>query len=297
VREYGVVSPKFWIGSTGRALRGDQAAQLIAAYLITSPHANMLGLYYLPLTVIAHETGSPFKGASKALRRVCEVGFASYDWSSEYVWVPEMARFQIGESLKAGDKRISGVIRELKSLANVPYSQDFWDKYHERFSLPLIDGLRRGIEAPSKPLRSQEQDQDQEQDQEQDKSSIVPSGLTPPDGGDAPDAIERAVALWNDAAVPAGLATVRSIGKDRRAKWSARIRERGFVEAFPAAVRGLCESSFARSGGWASFDWLIENGKNWRKASEGNYRDKPRQGALVTTDDRLSAYDALETEP
>ena len=151
MREYGVVSPKFWIGSTGRALRGDQAAQLIAAYLITSPHANMLGLYYLPLTVIAHETGSPFKGASKALRRVCEVGFASYDWSSEYVWVPEMARFQIGESLKAGDKRISGVIRELKSLANVPYSQDFWDKYHERFSLPLIDGLRRGIEAPSKP--------------------------------------------------------------------------------------------------------------------------------------------------
>jgi hypothetical protein len=45
MRDYAKIAPQFWIGSTGKA-----------------PHANMLGIYYLPPIFIAHEIGIPLKG-------------------------------------------------------------------------------------------------------------------------------------------------------------------------------------------------------------------------------------------
>ena len=65
MRDYGKVSPQFWIGQTGKKLRSEGAeAQIVAMYLMTSPHANMLGLYYCPAMFIAHETGLDLEGAS-----------------------------------------------------------------------------------------------------------------------------------------------------------------------------------------------------------------------------------------
>ena len=48
MRDYGKVSPGFWIGETGKALRGDMEAQIVALYLMTSPHATMTGVYHCP---------------------------------------------------------------------------------------------------------------------------------------------------------------------------------------------------------------------------------------------------------
>ena len=69
MRDYATVAPQFWLGKTGRELRKKGAeAQVVSFYLMTSPHANMLGLYYLPILYIAHETGLGLEGASKGLR-------------------------------------------------------------------------------------------------------------------------------------------------------------------------------------------------------------------------------------
>ena len=68
MRDYATVAPQFWLGKTGRELRKKGAeAQVVSFYLMTSPHANMLGLYYLPILYIAHETGLGLEGASKGL--------------------------------------------------------------------------------------------------------------------------------------------------------------------------------------------------------------------------------------
>ncbi|ENU2556439.1 hypothetical protein ACE4O8_005059, partial [Escherichia coli] len=73
MRDYAKVSPRFWLGETGRELRKAGAeAQVVAFYLMTSPHANMLGLYYLPVLYLAHETGLGLEGASKGLKRAVE---------------------------------------------------------------------------------------------------------------------------------------------------------------------------------------------------------------------------------
>ncbi len=93
MRDYAKVSPRFWLGETGRELRKAGAeAQVVAFYLMTSPHANMLGLYYLPVLYLAHETGLGLEGASKGLKRAVEAGFVAMTmmqrWSGSMKWQP-----------------------------------------------------------------------------------------------------------------------------------------------------------------------------------------------------------------
>lgn len=171
MRDYARISPRFWIGGTGKAIRaGGVEAQLVALYLVSSPHSNMLGLYYLPRALITHETGLSVQGASKGLRRCIEAGFCAYDDATETVWVYEMALYQIGETLKPDDKRCKGIQREYDALPENPFLSAFFEKFREAFHLvrcrveKLLD--TRGIEAPSKPHRSQEQEQEHEQAQE-----------------------------------------------------------------------------------------------------------------------------------
>lgn len=170
-REYSKVRPRFWTGDTGKIIRKlGRDCQVIGFYLMTCPSANMLGLYYLAMPTLCHETHSPLKGALKALRSLQEAKFAYYDLSSEIVYVPNMAREQIGERLKRKDNRHVAVLRELESLRKTPFFNDFVIRYRDVYELQdvVVDpDLASPLEGPSKALRSQEQDQEQEQNQEQ----------------------------------------------------------------------------------------------------------------------------------
>lgn len=184
MRDYSKVGPKFWIGATGKRLRAaGMEAQIVAMYLLTSPHANMLGLYYCPTMFIAHETGLGLEGASKGLQSAIEAGFCEYDEASEVVWVIEMASYQIGEALKPNDLRVKGVQNEYGSLPENPYLARFYEKYSAAFCMSACRGKTSPYEAPSKPLRSQEQEQEKEQEQEQ--KSLGGDGQ--PDGTDGGD--------------------------------------------------------------------------------------------------------------
>jgi len=166
MRDYSVVSPRFWIGATGKELRGNPPAQVLALYLMTSPHANMIGVFHCPLIYMAHETGLGMEVASKALQCLIESKFCTYEESSETVFVHRMAAFQIGDHLSEQDKRCKGVEREWNNIPSRQLQQAFFAIYSVAFHLPKQSRKARGTEAPSKPPRSQEQEQDQEQDQE-----------------------------------------------------------------------------------------------------------------------------------
>ena len=166
MRDYSVVSPRFWIGATGKELRGNAHAQVLALYLMTSPHANMIGVFHCPLIYMAHETGLGMEGASKALQSLIEAKFCTYEESSETVFVHRMAAFQIGDHLSEQDKRCKGVEREWNNIPSRQLQQAFFAIYSVAFHLPKQSKKARGTEAPSKPPRSQEQEQEQEQDQD-----------------------------------------------------------------------------------------------------------------------------------
>lgn len=142
MRDYAIISPLFWTGRTGRALRAHPDAQRLALYIITCPHADMTGLFYLPLVTVAHEVGGSFdvtaKGMatlSNAMNVLRELEFCEYDADAEMVFVRSMARWQVGKSLKAGDKRIKGVSKAIAGKPPTYLTKLFWDEYRDDFHL------------------------------------------------------------------------------------------------------------------------------------------------------------------
>lgn len=203
VRDYGKVAPQFWIGQTGKELKAaGHEAVIVGLYLMTCPHANMIGLYYLPVLYIAHETGLGLEGAKKGLERACEAGFCTYDEDSEYVLVHAMARFQIAPSLKASDNRCKGAASELENCPNPSLRRKFFSIYAEAFHLPPEANPPPPLEAPSKPLRSQEQEQEQEQEQKEHESAnadLSPEPAEPvSDDGMPRCPTKRIIALYHE---------------------------------------------------------------------------------------------------
>ena len=178
MRDYGIVSPRFWIGATGKELRKHPYAQRVALYLMSAPSSEMTGVYYCPVTSILFEVGSPFDAPSKglqeqidaveeALRTLTDLGFCLYDFESEYVFVKEMAKWQIASTLKPGDKRVVSVRKAVPSMPQAfqrPFVERYNEDFHLGFSAEEIEKLGSPFEAPSMPHRSQEQEQEQEQE-------------------------------------------------------------------------------------------------------------------------------------
>lgn len=173
MRDYAKLSPKFWTGKTGKALRKRGAnAIVVALYLVSAPASNMLGLYYQPIVSMAHETGLGLEGASKGLADCIACGFCSYDEATEVVFVHEMAAWQIAESLSPGDKRCKGIQNDYDALPDNPFLEAWFSRYEVVFHLTACRyGSTESAtlehapsHAPSKAHRSQEQEQEQEQE-------------------------------------------------------------------------------------------------------------------------------------
>lgn len=177
MRDYARISPRFWTGATGKALRRNPDAQRLALYLLTCPSANMIGVFYVAAPTICHEVGLDAEMLA-ALWAVLELlDFAHYDEETEMVWVPNMAREQLDDALKPADKRVVQVVRQVDSIRRHRFARMFWDRYAGPFSLaanPEADGLvalfatpSQGVSAPlpmGKPPRREEQDQALEKD-------------------------------------------------------------------------------------------------------------------------------------
>lgn len=194
MRNYGKVSPQFWIGETGKALRGHPEAQIVAVYLMTCPHATMTGVFHCPVLYVAHETGLGMEGASKGLRRLIDRGFCEYEDASESVFVVRMAAYQIGDTLKLADKQVTGLRSELQKMPKGVLKQRFIEVYGTAYHLVETAEAGSPLDGACKPQRSQEQEQEHEREPEKER----PSRKRPPAKSELPAefGITPAVRSW-----------------------------------------------------------------------------------------------------
>ncbi len=172
LRKFASIPPRIWQADL-KAVRGDLEAIAVHYHLTTSGHANMLGLYYLPVAYIAHEVGFTQEGASKGLLALISADICSYDFERDIVWVHDMAADQIAPQLSPKDKRVKGIADQLSMLPMCKITLGFYSKYRLPFHLydeRNLEDFELAVgehqEAPSKPLRSKEKEQDKEQDLE-----------------------------------------------------------------------------------------------------------------------------------
>ncbi|MGT2456535.1 hypothetical protein ACU4GI_26390 [Cupriavidus basilensis] len=155
MRKFVMVSPNFWIGQTGRELRrAGTDDQLLALYLLSNPLANYTDLYRLPIIYIANDLGLTLDQVRSTLAVIEQTGFARYDESSEYVWIVEGARHQLGEDLKANDNKVKFVNKEFAAISkSCPFLRDYIDKYATSLYLkPRKDMPELVVPAVATPL-------------------------------------------------------------------------------------------------------------------------------------------------
>lgn len=282
MRSFATVLSQFWTGRTGKAITAaGKDARIVATYLLTCEHANMLGLYRLPLLYAAEETGLKRREVADALTQLQDIGFAHYDEATDFVWVLEMARFQLGllpgEPLKEGDKRTKGAARLYKQIPSNPYLASFHDRYSEILSLPL----RRDFLTETKPHVSPSEGASEPLTR---GYGPVP-GLDPDRKGDVGETTktspsspevtpEQIQERWNT--IP-GVKPCREIGKTIRERVQARIKERptlAWWENLLEQVRAsdfLCGRTNGSKGPFrASLTWILSPA-NLDKLIAGDY--------------------------
>lgn len=168
MRDHATIKPTFWTRGTGKQLRGDLQAQVVAFHLMTSQHVSMVGIYPVAIPTIAHETGMTIEGVREGLRRCIEAGFAQYDEEEELAWVPGVARHQVGETLKPNDKRKLGVVRALKPYHHHRFYDLFVEIYADAYGLGE-ELERRSAPSSTLPLHASSQE----------RAKPLPRGIDP----------------------------------------------------------------------------------------------------------------------
>lgn len=137
MRAYASLSPMFWTRGSGKRLRGQKEAQLVALYLMSSPATSMVGIFHLALPTLCHETGLSLEEASKGLARCSEEGLVFWDEDEELVFVPALAKHQMGDKLDPKDHKVKGVVRALAPFKGHRFFGMFMDRYADPYSLPI----------------------------------------------------------------------------------------------------------------------------------------------------------------
>lgn len=164
---YRTVHSTFWTGDTGRQIRKAGAeVQLLALYVLTSPHSNMIGLYHLPLAYIAADTGLSPTAVRDGLEALSVAQFVVYDSDAECIWVREAVTYQASYgSDKTKDKRLSGAVTQWKAAGSKALKAQFRTRYETLLPFPEGASSVRAtqgqdadkppaspLQAPSEPL-------------------------------------------------------------------------------------------------------------------------------------------------
>jgi len=149
MRNYGSIPTTFWGDELGPVVKGNPLAIAMIAYLMSSPHSNMIGIYRLPLEYVKYDTGFSEKAIREAFVILEKSEFAFYDDVAQVVYIPSYAAVQVAPSLSPKDKRISAIQREVDRTHHPEFKKRFLAVYGKLFHLSPIEGASNDSGGPS----------------------------------------------------------------------------------------------------------------------------------------------------
>ena len=91
VRLYGSIQTKFWIHSDMQ--NASDQAKLLAVYLLSSMHTNMLGCFRIPVAYVSDDLKWSIDKVNHALDELSRIHFLSWDADSSYVFIHQFLKF------------------------------------------------------------------------------------------------------------------------------------------------------------------------------------------------------------
>lgn len=200
MREFCKFSPEFWGGHMHEKIKKlGKDALLLAVYLKTNRHTNMLGVYYLPLAYASHDTGIAIEEIQQLLEELSGINFCHYDPLHGIVWVVDLGFIQTGGPLKGHDKRVIQLQKQYEALPRLIFLQALYEKYqtayHLRGSPAEIFPETSPLEGPSESHRSKKKYKykKKEKNKEKEKKNTFVAELRP---RERDDPVERVFSHW-----------------------------------------------------------------------------------------------------
>lgn len=172
---YRTLKVSFWRDPKVRQL--DPVTKLLFLYFITNEHSHVSGLYYLPVTLIEHETGIKGIPLRKGMDNLSKGYLVRFDPENDTVWVVNMLRHQTSKT-GISPKIKAAVTSQLSDLSNSSTINEFLEFYKD-LSIPY----RNPIDTPSIPYRKGIDTLSKSEDEDEDEDVIEEEGGEPDSAG------------------------------------------------------------------------------------------------------------------
>lgn len=96
MREYGKIHASFWTSADIRALGED--GRTLAAYLLTSPHSNMLGCFRIPVAYVCDDLKWSLERVLEGFSKLTQRVWATFDKGSEWVVIHKFLKWNQPEN-------------------------------------------------------------------------------------------------------------------------------------------------------------------------------------------------------
>ena len=267
------ITPRFWQDPDVRN-EWTEDMRLLAIYLMTSPHRNMVGLYYCPLSYIEND----LQWKSNRLRLAFDslsseaVDFIRYDHAAQVVFLVNGLKHDSPTT----PKQVTGAVNILRNLPRTKLLNDLLSAAEMECEC-LANAIRMQFDCESVEVRVPDTVPRTPYPDNRTPESAIADTL-PTDVGPLPDAI---ASLWNEVCGNT-LPKVTKLTASRRTHVRARLREKGRdLDWWRAYLGRIIASPFLigeNDRGWkADFDWATSSEDNVTKVLEGRY-DRKRPG-------------------
>jgi hypothetical protein len=181
MRDYGRVYSSFWQSPEIRALSED--ARVLALYLLTTPHANLIGCFRLPDAYAAEDLQWSCERVAEGFRKLGESGFLTRDEATKWLLIAKYIKWNPFENpnvATAAQKAFSQVpalgVKSLLALALL------------EFGAHLKPEFVKACETLCEPFRNPEPDPEPEPIQKRSRTRTKPK----PSSGGVADATQPA---------------------------------------------------------------------------------------------------------
>lgn len=153
MRDFGKVYSTFWTSETTRNL--SDRARLLAVYLLSGPHTNMLGCFRLPDGYVIEDLRWNQQTVSKGFAELFRKGFATRDEGSKWVLVRRFLRWNPIENPNQG-KSVARLFEQIPNeLALKSELANILEQCGDKFPQTVLERFRNGSptvpETVSKP--------------------------------------------------------------------------------------------------------------------------------------------------
>ena len=264
-----------------------QKEKFLFLYLLTCPHSNAIGCYYLPLGYITEDLKISQKDIQNSIKLLKQSKFIQYDENTNVLLITNFIKHNPIDNVnlaKCAMKIIyqlpkSYIIQTLKTITEASL-KGLISNYISPFEAPTI--------APSNSETEAETETETETEAETEAVSVK-----------AKKELSPLAKLWNDTCF--NLPRVKEISEKRSKLEKLRLKERSF-ESWKEVFIKIGASGFCcgnNNNSWkASYDWIISNADNAIKTLEGKYdnrlKDIPKYseknralGALLDAQDNI----------